>query len=304
MADRSRFSEKPCRRATRGQRHQHFTLADQMTVMENIALGTAPMFSPRLDRQAANARIGELSRQFGLEVDPRARITDLSVGERQRVEILKALYREARILILDEPTAVLTPLETEALFSTLRKLIAGGLSIIFISHKLNEVMAISDRVLVLRAGRLAGERLTSQTTRQELAALMVGDEIAEQHPAPARPGEILLEMRDVSAAAPSGIAIENAGLALRAGEITGIAGVSGNGQSVIAGLIEGTLAPRSGTLAVKGEAVGKWSAREALAHRIGRIPEDRHATGMIGDMSVTENVISEAYRSPRFCRHG
>ncbi|HSO48332.1 MAG TPA: ATP-binding cassette domain-containing protein, partial [Rhizobiaceae bacterium] len=145
---------------------------------------------------------------------------------------------------------------------------------------------------------------TADTNRQELAALMVGAAIPEAHPDPARPGETLLEMIKVHAAAPSGIAVEDANLALRAGEITGIAGVSGNGQSVIAGLIEGTLAPRSGTLRVMGASIGKWSPREALAHRIGRIPEDRHATGMIGDMSVTENVISESYRSPRFSRHG
>jgi ABC-type uncharacterized transport system ATPase subunit len=287
-----------------GMVHQHFTLADQMSVLENIALGTASLFAPRLDRQAATARIRELARQFGLDVDPRARIADLSVGERQRVEILKALYRDARILILDEPTAVLTPLETEGLFATLRKLISGGLSIIFISHKLNEVMAISDRVLVLRAGRLAGERRTADTNRQELAALMVGEEVASPRPAPATPGKTLLEMADVSAQTPSGIRIENANLVLRAGEITGIAGVSGSGQSAIAGLIEGTLAPLSGTLSVMGSSVGRWSPREALSNRIGRIPEDRHATGMIGDMSVTENVISEAYRSPRFNRHG
>ena len=288
-----------------GMVHQHFTLAEQMTVLENIALGTQPLFAPRLDRRAARQRIAHLADEFGLGVNADARIADLTVGERQRVEILKALYREARVLILDEPTAVLTPLETEALFATLRKLVASGLSIIFISHKLGEVLAISDRVLVLRGGKLVGERATEGATRSELAALMVGEEVALPQPAPATPGDMLFELIEVSARAATGSALlDRANLALHAGEITGIAGVSGNGQSVIAGLIEGTLSPQSGTLRIHGDAVGDWSPRAALARRIGRIPEDRHATGMIDDMSVTENVISETYRTPRFSRNG
>ena len=285
--------------------HQHFTLADQMTVQENIALGTRSLVSLHLDRRAVRKRIAALAEEFGLAVDPDARITDLTVGERQRVEILKALYRNARVLILDEPTAVLTPQETQALFATLRKLVANGLSIIFISHKLGEVMAISDRVLVLRTGRLVGERQTTQTSRQELAALMVGEEIVAPSPAPATPGKVLFELKSVTAASHVGsLRIDAASLALRAGEITGIAGVSGNGQSVIAALLEGTLSPQSGELRIADEAVLVWSPRQALDRRIGRIPEDRHATGMIGDMSVTENAISEAYRDRRFNRSG
>ncbi|MGH6807491.1 MAG: ATP-binding cassette domain-containing protein, partial [Ensifer adhaerens] len=160
-----------------GMVHQHFTLADNMTVQENIALGTQSLWRMRLDRVVARRRIEQLSADFGLAVDPAATVSTLSVGERQRVEILKALYREARVLILDEPTAVLTPAETDALFRTLKLLVAKGLSIIFISHKLHEVMAVSDRVLVLRSGKLVGERETASTDRKELAALMVGQEV-------------------------------------------------------------------------------------------------------------------------------
>jgi ABC-type multidrug transport system ATPase subunit len=187
-----------------GMVHQHFTLADNMSVLENIVLGTQSKWSWRLDRAGAVARIRKLSADFGLAVDPLAPVSSLAVGERQRVEILKALYRDARILILDEPTAVLTPQETDALFATLRKLVAEGLSIIFISHKLNEVMAVSERVLVLRGGRLVGERRTAETTRQELAALMVGQDVKMPEPRPASPGEPLLIFENVSTGQRSG----------------------------------------------------------------------------------------------------
>jgi ABC-type uncharacterized transport system ATPase subunit len=168
-----------------GMVHQHFTLADQMTVLENIVLGTRPLWSFNLGKSAAREKIRRLALDYGLEVDPDRMITELSVGERQRVEILKALYREARILILDEPTAVLTPMETEALFATLAKLVAAGLSVIFISHKLGEVQAVSDRVVVLRGGKLAGERKTAEATRRELAELMVGGQLPVNEIGPA-----------------------------------------------------------------------------------------------------------------------
>ncbi|WP_309086488.1 ABC transporter ATP-binding protein [Chelativorans sp.] len=288
-----------------GMVHQHFTLADNMTVVENIALGTQSPWSLRFNRAAARKRIAQLSQDFGLAVDPDRPVSALSVGERQRVEILKALYRDARILILDEPTAVLTPPETEALFRTLKMLVGKGLSIIFISHKLGEVMAVSDRVLVLRGGRLVGERRTAETTRKELAALMVGQEVAAPSVAPAKRGEALLVLESVSTApSASGSRLDQATLALHAGVITGLAGVSGNGQSALAALIAGTERPVSGTMRVAGEPVSGWSPRAALAQGIARIPEDRHAVGTIGDMSVTENVISERYRDRRFSRRG
>lgn len=288
-----------------GMVHQHFTLADQLSVIDNIALGTQSLFSPIFDKKRAKARILELARSFGLSVDPDALISDLSVGERQRVEILKALYRNARVLILDEPTAVLTPLETDGLFQTLKLLVAQGLSIIFISHKLGEVMTISDRVLVLRGGKLVGEKNTADTNRTELATLMVGEEVVAPQVAKQQSGPPLMELLDISTQATSGLpALSAISLSLKAGEITGLAGVSGNGQAALASLIAGTLSPQSGTIRIAGVPFSVWSPRLALEHKIGRIPEDRHAEGMIGDMSVTENVISERYRTSRFSRAG
>lgn len=288
-----------------GMVHQHFTLADQMSVVENIALGTQSLFSLHFNRASAAARISTLASDFGLDVDPNAMIADLSVGERQRVEILKALYRDARILILDEPTAVLTPQETEALFKTLKTLVTNGLSIIFISHKLHEVLAVSDRVLVLRGGKLAGERKTAETDRAELAALMVGEAISEPEFIEHNPGAPVAEFSGVSTRGRHGGApLEAIDLVLHEGEVTGLAGIAGNGQAALAALLAGTLSPVTGTMRIYGKTISDWSARSALDHGIGRIPEDRHATGMIGDMSVTENVISETYRSSRFSRFG
>src|SRR5690606_38151030 len=213
--------------------------------------------------------------------------------------------RNARILILDEPTAVLTPLETDALFATLKMLVAKGMSIIFISHKMHEVMAVSNRVMVLRGGKLVGGRETAGATRQELAALMVGQEVAFP-PVEAVPrGEELFSLENVSTTPRAGgSALHNVSLSLYGGVITGLAGVSGNGQAALAALLSGTEKPLSGQIRIAGREVSAWSPREALARGIARVPEDRHAVGSIGDMSVTENVISERYRSERFSRHG
>ncbi|TWG99918.1 simple sugar transport system ATP-binding protein [Mesorhizobium sp. J18] len=287
-----------------GMVHQHFTLAENMSVLENIVLGTESMWLIRFDHRAARTRIGKLANDFGLAVDPDKRVAALSVGERQRVEILKALYRDARVLILDEPTAVLTPNETEALFRTLKILVAEGLSIIFISHKLNEVMAVSDRVLVLRGGRLVGESVTSRTTRAELAQLMVGREIPPPSVAPATVGGPILTFNEVSTARTgTGTPLDKVSFSLNAGEITGLAGVSGNGQAALAALLSGIERPMSGSITIGGKPVANWSPQAALSSGIGRIPEDRHAIGTIVDMSVTENAISERYRT-RFSRHG
>lgn len=287
-----------------GMVHQHFTLADNMTVQENIALGTQSLWRMRLDRTAARRHIEQLSSDFGLAVDPAVTVATLSVGERQRVEILKALYRDARVLILDEPTAVLTPAETDALFRTLKLLVAKGLSIIFISHKLHEVMAVSDRVLVLRSGQLVGERDTASTDRKELAALMVGQEVKSAKVSPMKRGAPLLALERASTAPYNGAGLDDVSLTLTAGEITGLAGVAGNGQAVLAALIAGIRRPVRGNISIAGQDVADWSPRAALAHGVARIPEDRHAIGSIGDMSVTENVIAERYRSPRFSRMG
>lgn len=288
-----------------GMVHQHFTLATNLTVLDNILLGTEPLWSIGRGRRAARMRVMQLAEDFGLDVDPDAKIAALSVGERQRVEILKALYRDARILILDEPTAVLTPQQSDALFETLKKAVAQGLSVIFISHKLHEVMAISDRVLVLRHGKLVGETATADTTPHELAELMVGAEIAHPVPSEATPGATLLSLRAASAHAPGHrTGLVEVDLDLRAGQILGLAGVSGNGQGSLANLISGELALDSGEMRLGNETVTAWSPRAALAAHIGRIPEDRHSTGSIADFSLTENAILESYRDPAISRAG
>ncbi|SDH62734.1 ABC transporter ATP-binding protein [Alloyangia pacifica] len=288
-----------------GMVHQHFTLADNMTVLENILLGTAPLWRPGLGRGGARQRVQQLSRDFGLAVHPDARVATLSVGERQRVEILKALYREARILILDEPTAVLTPQESDALFETLRKAVAQGLSVIFISHKLHEVTAVSSRVLVLRHGRLVGEVATAETDRHQLAELMVGAEITPPAPAEARPGATLLKLEKVSTPARGNrTGLRGIDLELKAGQILGLAGVSGNGQGALADLLSGLETPSAGTMELTGETVTSWSPRDALKARIGRIPEDRHTTGTIADFTLTENAVLERYAQPPIATSG
>ncbi|MBL3570376.1 ABC transporter ATP-binding protein [Rhodovulum sp. BSW8] len=288
-----------------GMVHQHFTLADNLTVTENILIGTRPLWRGGLGRAEARARIAALSRDFGLAVHPEAKVRTLSVGECQRVEILKALYREARVLILDEPTAVLTPQETEALFATLKKAVDRGLSIIFISHKLHEVMAVSDRVIVLRHGRVAGEVATAETDRHRLAEMMVGAEVRLPAPSLARPGSALMELDAVSTP-PEGTrpGLKSVSLALRAGQITGLAGVSGNGQGALADLVSGLAAPSAGRFEVAGARVERWSPRAALQAGVGRIPEDRHATGSIADFTLTENAVLEDYARPPYSRRG
>ncbi|MDP4033697.1 MAG: ABC transporter ATP-binding protein [Pseudorhodobacter sp.] len=288
-----------------GMVHQHFTLADNLSVLENILLGTRPLWKPAFDKARARARIVQLARDFGLSVVPEHRVGNLSVGERQRVEILKALYRDARILILDEPTAVLTPQETEGLFATLRKMVAKGLSVVFISHKLHEVMAISSRVVVLRHGKLAGEVATAQTDRHKLAELMVGTEVKPPELRESTPGPALLTLNNVTTPdhgnAPG---LKAASLALHACQITGLAGVSGNGQAALADLIAGLERPVSGSMALRGEAPRHWSPRAAMDAGIARIPEDRHKTGTIADFSLTENAILESYTNAPFSRRG
>ena len=288
-----------------GMVHQHFTLADNLSVLDNITLGTESLWSRGKGRTSARVRIAALSSEFGLAVDPDARVGGLSVGERQRIEILKALYREARILILDEPTAVLTPQETDALFDTLRKAIALGLSIIFISHKLHEVMAIADRCVVLRHGKVVGQVETHATDRAALAALMVGSAVAlpkaETRPA----GPVLMRLSKVTTRAKgTAIGLSNLSLDLCAGQIVGLAGVSGNGQAVLADLISGLVRPDQGRIEIDGAEPAAWSPRQAVNHQIARIPEDRHKTGTISDFNLTENAVLEAYSRPPFSRHG
>ncbi|MGB7241417.1 MAG: ABC transporter ATP-binding protein [Sulfitobacter sp.] len=288
-----------------GMVHQHFTLADNMTVQENITLGVRSLMHPTLARSQARKKIEDLSKTFRLAVSPDARVGSLSVGERQRVEILKALYRDVRILILDEPTAVLTPQEADDLFATLRQAIENGLSIIFISHKLHEVMAISDRVAVLRHGKMVGGVRTSQTGTHALAALMMGTEATPPDVAPAVPGPPLLALKNVTTPdignAPG---LKSVSLALKAGQIVGLAGVSGNGQAALADVVGGIRRPADGHIILNDQTPPKWTPRQAVQNGIARIPEDRHKTGTIADFDLTENAILERYKDVAFSKGG
>jgi simple sugar transport system ATP-binding protein len=282
-----------------GMVHQHFTLADNLSGFDNITLGTESLWRPWRDRRKARARLDGLMRESGLSTDLEAPVGRLSVGERQRVEILKALYRGARILILDEPTAVLTPQESERLFETLRRLAARGLAIVLISHKLKEVLALADRIAVLRGGRKVADRPRADATGAELAELMVGRALAPQIRPQQKPGQTLLTLSGVTAPDPRGRQpIEDVTLAVRAGEIVGIAGVSGNGQGALAALLSGMVAPLSGTVEIAGEPVRRFAPRALLARGVGRIPEDRHHDGIVGPMRISENLALEDIREP------
>ncbi len=286
-----------------GMVHQHFTLAENLTVLDNIVLGTESLWRPSSNSQKARARIKQLAQEFGLEVNADAIIASLSVGERQRVEILKALYREAKILVLDEPTAVLTPQESTALFETLKRFVAKGLSIIFISHKLGEILAACSRVSVLRGGKLVAERGVEGATRAELAELMIGRNIPQAKSDVQIAGEVVLKLDGVNTRHLFQ-SLSEITFYIRAGEIFGVAGVSGNGQSLLADVVSGVVAPAQGVMALNGETVSRINPRAMISRGVARIPEDRHAEGLISDMSITENVISESYRSAKFAAGG
>ncbi|WP_407495943.1 ABC transporter ATP-binding protein [Pseudooceanicola sp. MF1-13] len=287
-----------------GMVHQHFALAPNLTVLDNVMTGTERLWSLKSQRARGKAKLVALSEKFGLKVDPDARVSDLSVGECQRVEILKALYNDARILILDEPTAVLTAQEADSLFQTLRQMTAQGLSLIFISHKLHEVMSASDRVVVLRRGKVVAERKTRDTSREELAELMVGHKVERPARPPATPGKVLLEGVDLNLSGHGGASLHGISFRLRANETLGIIGVSGNGQTTLAGLVSGLYPPDSGQLLIDGRQVGTHDVPHAIAAGIGRIPEDRNAEGTIGDMSTWENAVLERIWSPDFSSRG
>ncbi len=288
-----------------GMVHQHFTLADNLTVLENIALGVQSLKSPRLRKTETYNKIKSLSDNFNLKVDPVARVGSLTVGERQRVEILKALYRDVKILILDEPTAVLTPQEADDLFATLRLATANGLSIIFISHKLHEVMAISDRVAVLRHGKLVAETNTADTDKNALSALMMGSATKTPVIIESSSGKTLLALENVSTPDVKSIpGLKGVSLELKAGQIIGLAGVSGNGQAALAEVIGGLRMPSDGVLVLGGKTLKQWSPRAAIQNGIARIPEDRHKTGTVADFDLTENVILESYSSAPFSKGG
>jgi ABC-type uncharacterized transport system ATPase subunit len=280
-----------------GMVHQHFMLVRPMTVTENIVLGAEPGSAVALDLRKAAAAIRALSQEFRLTVDPDATVETLSVGQQQRVELLKALYRRAELLILDEPTAVLTPQEVEEFFSILRRMRSQGKTVVIITHKLSEVLAISDRVTVMRDGRVVGNVKTSETSAAELARLMVGREVLLRvEKSPASPGPTVLSVRDLSVQRVNGMSFD-----VRAGEIVGIAGVDGNGQTELIEALAGLL-PESqvaGTITFGGRDLRSVDARRRREIGIAHVPEDRHRRGLLLEFSLSENaILGVHYRPP------
>ncbi|HSJ88160.1 MAG TPA: ABC transporter ATP-binding protein [Anaerolineales bacterium] len=289
-----------------GMVHQHFMLIPVLTVAENILLGAETMAnSIFLDRREARRRILDLGKRFGFEIDPDAKVESLSVGWQQRVEILKALYRQARILVLDEPTAVLTPQETVEIFAVLRRLAAEGQSIIFISHKLYEVLEIADRITVIRRGEVVGSRLPSETDEDDLAELMVGREVqlavdrGVSHPA-----EPVLTVENLRVKSDRGgqDAVKGVNFDVRAGEILGIAGVAGNGQDELVEAITGLRRASSGSIQLAGQNVTGWTVRQRREHGLGYVPGDRQKYGLILGFPISDNLILTQYYSRPFSR--
>jgi simple sugar transport system ATP-binding protein len=285
-----------------GMIHQNFLLVASHSVTENITLGfDRPRFI--LKRRKLEKEIQRIGDQFGLKVDPQAKIWQLSVGEQQRVEILKMLYRGAKILILDEPTAVLTPQEVQELFSTLRRMAQAGHAVVFISHKLDEVMKISDRITVLRKGKRVATLLTSSTNPRELARLMVGKEILfEVRKTPPKEGEEVLIIHDLSAFSDKGLpALKKVSFSVHSGEIFGIAGVAGNGQKELAEVISGLRPAHGGSIRICGKDLTSVPPRRVIEEKVAYIPEDRKGVGTVGNLSISDNLILKTYRNPPFC---
>ncbi len=285
-----------------GMVHQHFQLVDVLTVTENVMLGNEAVSGPFLRRDRARAEIQQLSREYGLDVDPDALISDLPVGIQQRVEIIKALYRHADILILDEPTAVLTPQETRGLFKIMRALLDKGVSIIFISHKLKEVLEICDEVVVLRRGAVAGHADPKESTEQSLASLMVGrDVILEVEKAAATPGDEILNVLNLRVNDDRGLpAVEGVSFTVHRGEILGLAGVQGNGQTELVEALTGMRPVESGRFFIKGVDLTGASPRKVTERGVGHVPEDRQRDGLVSSFTVMHNLVLCTYYQAAF----
>ncbi|OCA89577.1 ABC transporter ATP-binding protein [Pradoshia sp. D12] len=280
-----------------GMVHQHFMLVDTFTVTENIILGKEPTKGGKIDLKEAAQEVRQLSERYGLKIDPDAKISDISVGMQQRVEILKTLYRGADILIFDEPTAVLTPQEIKELIQIMQNLITEGKSIILITHKLKEIMEVCDRCTVIRKGKGIGTVNVSETNPNELASLMVGREVVfTTVKQDANPSGEVLNIQDLVVKDSRGVeAIRSLNLSVRAGEIVGIAGVDGNGQSELIEAITGLRKPESGTISINGTEIQKKSPRKITETGIGHIPQDRHKYGLVLDYSIGENMVLQTY---------
>ncbi|MGB9780354.1 ABC transporter ATP-binding protein [Caldanaerobacter sp.] len=288
-----------------GMVHQHFMLIPVFTVAENIVLGAEPK-GITYDRKKANELIREISQKYHLEIDPDAKVKDLSVGLQQRVEILKAFYRKAKLLILDEPTAMLTPQETQKLFEIMRELKNRGMSIIFISHKLEEVLEISDRVTVMRRGKTVGTLKTKETNEQELANLMVGREVVLRiEKSEYKPGDVVLKVDNLTVIDQQNVTrVNNVSFEIREGEIFGLAGIDGNGQLELVEAIMGLRPKKEGKIFFYGKDVTNFSTRDLYKEGISYIPQDRQAEGLVLDFTIAENLILREYRYAPYSRKG
>jgi general nucleoside transport system ATP-binding protein len=290
-----------------GMVHQHFMLVPVFSVAENVVLGFEPTRTLGfLDRKAARKQIRELSAQFGLDVDPDATVEDLPVGLQQRVEILKALLRDASMLILDEPTAVLTPQETEALFTIMRSLASSGRSILFITHKLKEVLAIADRITVVRQGRVIGTTTPAESNEAELATMMVGRDVdLVVRKDEAQPGDTVLELAGLTLTDDRGVVtVDGVDLAVRAGEVVALAGVQGNGQTELAEALLGLRPVHRGSVRLDGKDITGSTPRQALRAGIAYIPEDRQLEGLVLAMSIADNLVLDLHNVAPYARHG
>lgn len=289
-----------------GMVHQHFKLVENFTVTENIILGSEPLKGMVLDIDKAAKRIAELSKHYGLNVDPHAKIEDISVGMQQRVEIMKMLYREAEVLIFDEPTAVLTPHEIEELMKIMRNLINEGKSIIIITHKLKEIKAVADRCTVIRRGKGIGTVNVKETSEAQMAEMMVGRQVNFKVDKKAStPGEVVLQIDSLSVKNNRKVlGLKNFSIEVKRGEIVGIAGVEGNGQSEIVEAITGLRKAESGKILLKGQDITNIPIRQRIESGIGHIPEDRHRRGLVLDYTLENNMVLEVYNKPPFAKAG
>ncbi len=283
-----------------GMVHQHFTLAENLSVLENIMIGKQSIFSLSLPKKDARKKLQRLSEKYGLPINPNALVTDLSVSEKQRLEILKTLFLDCKLLILDEPTAALTPQETEALFTTVREMVELGLSVILISHKLNEILRVSDRIIVLRDGALVGEVNTKSAVRSKIAEMIVGKKIEYPKKQDVKRKSQYLQLTDISYKSLSFPAVQNINLTLSGGQILGIAGVAGNGQTTLAKLLSGHLKPSSGEVLFYENKKVNISPKSFMNLGLAYIPEDRNSDGLVGEMEIWENVIMTEIDTPSF----